>query len=131
MSEKITITNPVKDVLKYSWAILSILILVGYVLAEKKGIRSVSLGFIFSGIGFYCLCKNQEDLLIKKKTKYAFIGLAIRLFTYGIAISIAILVKNYFNLLLVLLSLFSFQVFYIVLEATKSIKSIRQGKKSG
>lgn len=125
------INNPFKEVMRHAWLLLIILSLIGYLTAEKIGIRSICIGFITSAGGFFCLCKTQLSILQTKKRNKVIIGMGIRMLLYGICISTAIYLKQYFNLLLVLISLFSFQVFYIVLEASKSILRIRQENING
>lgn len=131
MSEKTINNNPFHETIRYSWLILGIVLVLGYCIENKIGLRSASLGFVLSAAGFYLLSKSQENLIKTKKTSAVYLSFISRLIVYGLGIGSTIYFHNYFNLVVVLLSLFSFQLFYIISEAIKSIKNIRQEKKNG
>lgn len=121
--------NPFKDTFKKAWLIFLPLLLIGYLLEQKAGLRSIALGYLFSAISFYFLCENQTLILAKQNKKLAFTGLFMRLGFYAMPISLALYFNNYFKLPLVLISLVCFQFLFVGTELYKSIKNIKQGKK--
>ena len=119
--------NPFKSVFKKAWLVFLPLLIMGYILEEKVGIRSVALGYLFSAISFYFLCQNQTLILSRQNKKLAFSGFFIRLGFYAIPISLALHFNNYFKLPLVLISLVCFQFLFVGTELKKSLKNIKQG----
>ena len=89
-------------------------------------IASGLLGTVFSYIGFYQLITTQRSILSEKKSSSFFMGLVFRLLIYAVPITLGLLLKTYFNFIIILVCLFNFQFSYIVIELIDNYVSYKK-----
>lgn len=98
------------------------------IIGQFQWILSLLLGMIFSFIVFTQLLMSQEKVL-KKRNKAIFFPLYfLRLLLYAVPLLLAFMLKNKLNLFIVIGSLFTFQITFIVFEFNKNWKRYRKRK---
>lgn len=98
-------------------------------LINPKYLFSVVIGLIFSFIIFYQFSYTRSSFLIKQDKGMFFLTYVFRLFLYGCPLFLGLMYKNYFNFLLILVSLFFFQSYYIWIEFFRSLRKVRRQNK--
>lgn len=92
--------------------------------------NSLFLGVMFSYFIFTQFAMSQVMILRSKNKMQFFLLYAARLFLYSCPIVISFLLKHYFNFVVVLISLFSFQVTYVIFEFLRSLRKVRKTNSS-
>ena len=83
---------------------------------------SMLLGCVFSYFALSNMMLAQSDIIRTKKRAAFFIPMILRLFIYAIPLTISLIFKDYLNLWVTLIFLWSFQIGFIILELKRSIK---------
>lgn len=81
-----------------------------------KWIPSLWLGILFSGLIFTSLTRQNQLIANKKKQSLFFFGLMTRLGLYSAPLILAFSIPKYLNIFVVLLSLLTYQVHYVLFE---------------
>ncbi|MGE4170078.1 MAG: ATP synthase subunit I [Candidatus Margulisiibacteriota bacterium] len=95
------------------------LITLSLVLGKLHWLPSILLGGLFSLLIVVTLVWSQSRVIEKQKTMAYFPGFIIRMLLYFFPLLIALKVKSTFNFYIVLVSLLSLQVIWVVLELTR------------
>ena len=90
---------------------------------------SLLLGVFFSYLSFYQFSYTQSTFLSRKNKGVFFISYLLRLGIYALPMAIGLFYKNYFNFLVILVSLFFFQAYYICIEFIRSLRKVRRQNK--
>ena len=98
------------------------------VLGYSEEALSCLLGLASSYAVFRQLIQSQDDILKMKKKSLFFPKYMIRLVVYAVPVGIALFFKDYLNLYLVLLFLFSFQAYLVLFEGCRSYKRVKRKK---
>ncbi|MDA1354477.1 MAG: hypothetical protein O3A01_08480 [bacterium] len=109
-------------------AIIIVGSIVSVALNDFRIAYSIILGVLFSGLGFSHLAHTQKLILGGGSKKIVFIRYLGRLGIYALPVIIAVKKNNYFNLPVILISLFTFQVLYIFATVLTSWKRVRENK---
>ena len=91
-------------------------------LGNKTHFYSALLGGTFSFLSFRHLAYSQSKIIKTGETKYVFIMMLLRLFIYGVPISLGLFFSSYLKLWVILIFLLSFQVSYVAWELGANIK---------
>lgn len=110
------------------WA--SLLVFMAY-FEKNDWIFSSIIGVAGSFFIFNQLLLSQSLILQKRNKGIFFIHYIVRLIIYSVPIVLFFFFQNYLNFPVLLISLFSFQVLYIVLELTKNYSKYRKRIKHG
>ena len=109
------------------WGVLVVLVCgLSVVMKSLSLMVSFMLGSVASGLLLWQMSRQQIAIAQQKKQSLVLIGLFFRLGLYGVVISLAFFLKVYLNLLVVLLSLFTFQGLYVVGELWRNWKHFRK-----
>lgn len=98
-------------------------------LINPKYLFSIAIGLIFSFIIFYQFSYTRSSFLIKQDKGMFFLTYVFRLLLYACPLFLGLMYKNYFNFLLILVSLFFFQSYYILIEFFRSLRKVRRQNK--
>jgi hypothetical protein len=98
---------------------------------KNDWIFSSMIGVTGSFFIFNQLLLSQSLILQKRNKGIFFIHYIVRLIIYSVPIGMFFFFQNYLNFPVLLISLFSFQVLYIVLELTKNYSKYRKRIKHG
>ena len=109
----------------------AIIALAAFFLKAYTIISSLGLGLVFSYIIFVNFIYSQTQALIKKNVGFIIPQFFIRLVLYAMPLGIGLYYKSYFKIPIILLSLFSFQAFFVLSEVCRSIKRYRKRLKYG
>lgn len=104
-------------------------LLFSVVIGRPIWVLSSLFGSFFSFLIFSHLLLSQSSILRTKKKQMAFIFYFFRLAIYAVPIVLGLAFKNYFNFIIILVFLFSFQMHYVVLELFKNLKRYKRRKK--
>ena len=99
--------------------------IIAFLLEQYTIILSVMLGVFFSYWGFKNLVKTQVTVLTQQSKSVTFIGYIARMGIYAIPMILGIRLNQYFNLWVILLSLFTFQYAAIVAVFMRSKKRLK------
>lgn len=99
-------------------------------LGKSNWILSILLGCIFSYIGFLNLIKSQTQIIKQKNKNKAFLALLNRLAYFAIPVIIAIRFPVYVNIGIVIASIWVYQINFIILEFTRSLKKVKAKQKT-
>ncbi len=117
-----------KKMLKSVFAAFFILSVTLYLISPKY-LFSLTIGFVFSFIIFYQFSYTRSSFLIKQDKGMFFLTYVFRLFLYACPLFLGLMYKNYLNFLLILVSLFFFQSYYILIEFFRSLRKVRRQNK--
>ena len=93
---------------------------------DTRFIASMWIGLLFSYVIFNQLFNSQKAILVQKKKGVFFIYYCLRLIVYAIPVVLTLYFKNYLNIFIVLVFLFTYQVLYISIEFNRSLKKIKR-----
>ena len=79
-------------------------------------VLSLWLGILFSGLIFTSLTRQNEILVQSKSKKNLFFGFLLRFGLYAVPLSLTFSFPKYLNIFVVLLSLLTYQVHYVMFE---------------
>ena len=94
-------------------------------------VSSIILGTCFSGIIFYGFLYSQFRVLVTQKKGLFFVYYVLRIGMYALPLIIGLYYKNYFNFFVILISLFTYQIHYILFEFVRSYKKYKRQIKDG
>ena len=120
-----------RELIKRALLILAVFAIGSAIAGFKAWILSAALGMAFSFIIFNQLLLSQSAILSQNKRQIYFINYILRLVIYGIPISVFFFFQSYFNFIILLLFLFSFQLLYVILELTKNFSRYKKRVKNG
>ena len=105
-------------------------VLTAYFLADWRIIYSSTLGLVFGFWAFQNLAKTQNKILNQGKERF-FLPYINRLLIYAVPIALGISKKEYFNLAIILIFLWSFQILFIFKEFVSNYRSYKKKLKDG
>lgn len=126
--EDISTKGEISKLFPAAAAIIIVGLIVAMALDDFRIAYAIILGVFFSGIGFSHLANTQKLILNGSDKKIIFIRYIGRLGIYAIPVIIAVKKNAYFNLPVILISLFTFQVLYIISTILSSWKRVRENK---
>ena len=109
----------------------AVVALIAFFLKAYTLISSLGLGILFSYVIFINFIYSQTNALIKKNVGFIIPQFFIRLLLYAIPLCVGLYYKPYFKIPIILISLFSFQAFFVLSEVCRSIKRYRKRLKHG
>ena len=112
--------------LKVSFIILILVNILGAILKKPEFIASSIVGWSCSYLILDNLVKTQINLLITKKKSSFFLSFLSRLCLYAIPVILTFSLKDYLNLIIILLFLLSNQIIWIVLEGLSNYKHLKK-----
>jgi hypothetical protein len=115
-----------KHLLKYIVLILILFIVISLFLKKYDFILSALVGVIFSFLIFSNMQATQMSIVRNRNIKPFFPQFIIRIFLYAAPIVLALKEKPYFNLPVILVSLFVFQAGYIFTEFFRGLKKYKR-----
>ena len=92
-------------------------------------LNSLLVGVLFSYFIFYQFSYAQFSFLLNKNKGSLFLNYFLRLFFYSVPMIIGLFYKNYFNFIVILVSLFCFQFYYVGIEFFRSLRKVRRKNK--
>jgi hypothetical protein len=114
-----------KRALKVSFIILIGFNIAGALLKKPEFIASSIVGWSCSYLILDNLVKTQVNLLITKQKSTLFLNFISRLGLYAIPIILSFSLKEYLNLIIILIFLLSNQITWIVLEGISNYKHLK------
>jgi len=123
------------DKLIYHWlgkvgaCVLGILVVFSAVvlyLGLEVWLRSAWLGAFFSALVFLALMVSQHRVLTQRKHGLTVVYLLGRMVLIAVPVGIGLLYEAYFNLFVILIFLFSFQLIFIISSLISSLVKIKK-----
>ena len=114
-----------KRALKVSFIILIGFNIAGTLLKKPEFVASSIVGWSCSYLILDNLVKTQVNLLITKQKSTIFLNFISRLGLYAIPIILSFSLKEYLNLIIILIFLLSNQITWIVLEGISNYKHLK------
>ena len=110
--------------------VIKIAVVLGAILffIDYRFVLSMFVGMLFSFIVFRQFLNSQEAIVKQKKKGLFFIYYCARLGLYALPIGCAFYFKNYLNIFIILVFLFTYQVLYISIEFNRSLKKYKRQK---
>jgi len=87
---------------------------------------SICLGVLFSAISFYQFMSTQHLILANKNKALFFFRFLSRLGLYILPLSVGLMYKSYFNFAIILISLFTYQMTYVLFEVLRNYKKYKR-----
>jgi len=84
------------------------------------------LGVLFSAISFYQFMSTQHLILANKNKALFFFRFLSRLGLYILPLSVGLMYKSYFNFAIILISLFTYQMTYVLFEVLRNYKKYKR-----
>ena len=119
-----------KRALKLSFLLLVAVNIIGAFLKKPEFIASSIVGWSCSYLILDNLVKTQVNLLITKQKSSFFLSFVSRLGLYAIPIILSFSLKDYLNLVIILIFLLSNQITWIVLEGFSNYKHLKNRLKT-
>ena len=107
---------------------LAVFCIIAVLLEQYQIAGSAIVGCLFSYLSFKQLIATQTALLSQQKSPkgLTFIRYLFRLAIYAVPLILGIQLNNYFNLVVILLSLFTFQVGFIIHEFIRNKQALKR-----
>lgn len=99
-------------------------------LQDIRILYSAILGLVASCIAFKQLVKTQAQILSRGK-KLHLLPFISRLLIYAVPLALGIRQERYFNLIVILLCLWTFHIFFILEELYVNYRQVQRKKASG
>ena len=109
--------------------LVSLFFCVVFYLYDPRISNSIILGVLFSFISFRQFIKTQFVMLNQKNKGLFYAGFFARIILYAIPLSCGLLYKDYFNFVIILITLFAYQISYVLMEFFRSYKKYKRREK--
>ena len=87
---------------------------------------SICLGVLFSGVSFYQFMSTQHLILLNKSKYLFFLRFLSRLGLYILPLGIGLHYKSSFNFAVILISLFTYQITFVLFEIVRNYKTFKR-----